>query len=144
MAFSWRRGRRRGEVEAAGRRPAAARRCGAALDFADHDDVIAFDVAAAVVAFEPAAQPPSSIGVPPGARATVRPLKRSGVLPVAKRRASDLVSAQHIDDVAIAALEGFRDDEPPDRLHSTSGGFSDTELKELTVSPMARHRRRRR
>ena len=109
MAFSWRRGRRRGEVEAAGmedqRRLAAV---AAALDFADHDDVIAFDVAAAVVAFEP-----GGAAAVQHRRAARRPRHGQAVEAVGRSaggeaaRQRDLVGAQHIDDVAIAALEGF-------------------------------------
>ena len=129
MAFSWRRGRRRGEVEAAGmedqRRLAAV---AATLDFADHDDVIAFDVAAAVVAFEP-----GGAAAVQHRHAARRPRHGQAVEAVGRpaggeaARQRDLVGAQHIDDVAIARSKASRDDEPPDRLHSTSGGFSDTE-----------------
>ena len=112
----------------------AALRALARRDLADEHHVVAGAMPAVVAAFEPRGAPVDQRRIRPahpvadaGEAVRMRPRKAA--------REFGLVGGQHVDAVALRGLERGRLTERRDRLHSTSGGSSDTELNELAVSP---------
>ena len=107
----------------------------AGLDLADEQHVVAGAMPRVVAAFEPrdAAVDQRRIGAAQPVRDAVEAV---GVRPREPARELDLVVREHVDRVALGVLEARRGSSARrSRLHTTSGGSSDTELNEFAVKP---------